>query len=368
MKNKKLAPIILISMNIAPVGGVGADVLKCARALCQQGRETHIIYGFMSDIDIETPPYKHVHWHRIYMPKRPPVIAQIFIWLMSLMIIRTIKKTSPKSKVINFERLPIGDYIVGSAPSSLWENARKTMKLSPFSKLPFKFWLKMMDKIFQNYYKGTMVMYSQRDLQQFIKEGGKETYVKRVIIPTDTIRFSPDLTPHERNYITIIGLSASHKGIDLVLNAWAAIETKHPNITLRVVTHATSVKKLVAKHRCHNVEIADFIPRVEKYYHSSKLVLMPSMYETWGNVLPEALACGVPVIASTAVPSAEIITGSDYGEVITRVSSQEITDLTSAIERLLKLDLSYDIMLKRNTHIKNFMSSKPDLVSWILKL
>jgi len=367
MTPKELEPIILISMNIAPVGGVGADVLKCIRALCQQKRKVHVIYAFMPDDIANHIPADQVHWHRILMPKRPPVIAQIFIWLTSLRIIRKIKKTSPRSKVICFERLPIGNYVVGAAPSSLWEHARKLMGLSPFSKLPFKYWLKGIDKYFRNYYSGSLVMYSQRDLNRFIQEGGSPERVSRVIIPTDTHRFTPDLNHKDRKYITIIGLNAQHKGIDLALKAWKEIESKYPNIKLRVVTHAASVKKLVAKSLCHNIEVVGFIPQVEIYYHSSKLVLMPSMYETWGNVLPEALACGVPVIASTAVPSCEIITEPSYGEVISRDNPHDASLLIAAIEKSLKLDMSNNSMLKRNKHIKHFMSSNSDLISWILK-
>jgi len=365
MTTKKLTPIILISMNIAPVGGVGADVLKCVRALCQQGREIHVIYAFMPNDIAKHIPIEKIHWHRIRMPKRPPVVAQTFIWMTSLAIIRKIKKASPNCKTICFERLPIGNYVVGAAPSSLWEQARKLMGLSPFSKLPFKYWLKGIDWSFRNYYSGSLVMYSERDLKRFIHEGGRPDHVSRVIIPTDTERFQP-IQNYNRKYVTIIGLNAQHKGIDLALKAWEKIESKYPDLTLRVVTHASSVKKLVAQSPCQNVEVNDFIPQVENYYHSSRLVLMPSMYETWGNVLPEALACGVPVIASKAVPSSEIISADIYGEVINHDNPRDASLLIAAIEKTLTLDMSKENMLARHKHIKEFMHNNRDLISWLL--
>lgn len=356
-----MKPVILISMNVAPVGGVGADVLKCVRGFCQQRREVHVIYGFMDPATLAAIPGCQVNWHRVYMPKRPPLLAQIFLWAAVSIQVRAITRTSKNATIFCFERLPIGHYIIGYAPNSLWEKARKNMALSPFSKIPFRLWLDCMDVVLRNYYRGQCVMYAQRDKACFIREGGAENKVIRVMIPTDTHRFSPSVETNNRNYITIIGLSAKHKGIDIALKAWANISSGHKDITLRVVTHSRAVKRLVSSSDCQQVEIADFIPNVESYYHSSRLVLMPSMYETWGNVLVESLACGVPVIASTEVPSSEIITAPSFGKII----NHDVNELATAIDAAIDMDMSETAMHQRHAHVKKFIAENDDLVSWI---
>ena len=47
------------------------------------------------------------------------------------------------------------------------------------------------------------------------------------------------------------------------------------------------------------VEFAGFVPEEEKlkFFKRSRVFLMPSRYESWGIVIGEALACGVPVVA-----------------------------------------------------------------------
>jgi len=356
-----MKPVILISMNVAPVGGIGADLLKCIRKLCEQGREVHVIYGFMDAATLAAIPGCQVNWHRVYMPKRPPLFAQLVLWAAASLRVRAISRITKNATIFCFERLPIGDYVIGYAPNSLWEKARKNMALSPFSKIPFRFWLDCMDVVLRKYYRGQCIMYAQRDKACFIREGGAESKVIRVIIPTDTHRFSPSVERNNRNYITIIGLSAKHKGIDIALKAWSNISSGHKDITLRVVTHSRAVKRLVSSSDCQQVEIADFIPNVEAYYHSSRLVLMPSMYETWGNVLLESLACGVPVIASTEVPSSEIITSSSFGKII----NHDVNELAAAIDAAIDMDMSETAMRQRHAHVKKFIAENDDLVSWI---
>ena len=47
-----------------------------------------------------------------------------------------------------------------------------------------------------------------------------------------------------------------------------------------------------------NVKVIDNTPDMQKVYDKSRIVLMPSEYESWGRVGVEALACGIPVIAN----------------------------------------------------------------------
>lgn len=47
-----------------------------------------------------------------------------------------------------------------------------------------------------------------------------------------------------------------------------------------------------------NVEIVENTSDLTEVYSRSRLVLMPSVYESWGMVGVEALSCGIPVLAS----------------------------------------------------------------------
>ena len=357
-------PVILVSMNVAPVGGLTNDVLKCVKALRADNREVHVIYGFRGEGTLDAVPDPEVRWHRVYMLKRPPVIGQMMLWGISLYIIRDIRRSQPQAKVICFDRLPLGDATVGSAPHALWLAVRKQMGLSPFSKIPYTLWCNWIDKRIQKHPTRKIVVFSNRDRQALLERGVDPSRVDRVIIPTDTNRFKP-VDNTDRNFITIIGANPRLKGIDLALEVWPQVQKQFPNLKLRVVTQGWKVKQLVQKLSLAGVEVAPFIPNVETYYNQSRLVLMPSLFETWGNVIPEALASGIPVIASTNVPASELITSDSHGTIFDRNSETDHDELLKAICHAADLPMDRESMMARHQSVEQFMSGNRSLVSWL---
>lgn len=357
------SPVILVSMNVAPVGGLTADVIKCIRGLREEGRQVHVLYAFRDPRTLDAMPDPEVDWQRLYIPKRPPVFAQMLIWLLASLKIRRIRRSEPDAKVVCFERLPLGDVQVGTAPNALWMAVRKKMGLSIFSKIPYRIWCAWMDRLVQRHKSGTIVVFSERDRQALLDRGVPPERLDRVVIPTDTERFQPSEN-NDRPYITIIGANPTLKGIDLALAVWPTIHERHPELKLRIVTQGWKVKSMVPKEM-PGVEVAPFITNVEEYYHSSRLVLMPSMFETWGNVIPEALACGVPVIASSEVPSSELISDPFLGAVFDRSDQTDQGCLLGAIECGLELSLDLSSQDSRHRHVVAYMRTNPNIVSWI---
>jgi len=358
-----MKPVILISMNVAPVGGIGADLLKCIRKLCKQNREVHVIYGFMDPNTPAAIPDCHVHWHRIYMPKRPPVLAQLFMWLTASLICRKIKQQKPQAHTICFERLPLGDTQFACAPNELWMAVRKKMGASPFSKIPYRFWCSWMDHLIQQKKDSGIIIFSARDRNALIKNGVQDHRIVQIIIPTDTTRFFPNYDT-KKNYITIIGADLKLKGIDLALQAWTGIHAQFPQLRLRIVTHGWKVRKALPPN-LPGIEMVDFIPDVELYYHSSRLVLMPSLFETWGNVVLESLACGIPVIAASEVPSSEVISTPVAGAVFERGGTHDSERLKQSILHVLQQIQTEEHMAERHQLVETFINEKKDLMQWV---
>jgi glycosyltransferase involved in cell wall biosynthesis len=46
-----------------------------------------------------------------------------------------------------------------------------------------------------------------------------------------------------------------------------------------------------------NLKYTDNTPDIKKVYQKSRIVIMPSVYESWGRVAVEAMSSGIPVIA-----------------------------------------------------------------------
>jgi UDP-glucose:(heptosyl)LPS alpha-1,3-glucosyltransferase len=71
------------------------------------------------------------------------------------------------------------------------------------------------------------------------------------------------------------------------------------------------------------------------YYIASDLLLYPSHYETFGNVILEACACGIPVLTTKMVGAAELIKDNKNGFLVK--SAQKIDRITSILEAYIKL-------------------------------
>ena len=104
-----------------------------------------------------------------------------------------------------------------------------------------------------------------------------------------------------QNRIISIGRYAYDKGNDLLLQAWAIVQTKCSDWTLDVYGNGdrTLYKNMMLEldinpEHCH---LFGPIKNVKKEYLESSLFVLPSRFEGFGLVLIEAMACGVPVVS-----------------------------------------------------------------------
>ncbi|MBF0282152.1 MAG: glycosyltransferase family 4 protein [Zetaproteobacteria bacterium] len=355
-------PIAFISKSVAPMGGLEADMIKCMRALSLAGHSVHVLYGFkQKGTDEALAGCPNIQFHSIPMVKRPPVIGQIMLFHGIKKALPQLKKQYPNLLTITLERLPFGDIHIGAAPQSLWTQARKRMGLSPFSQPAYRYWLKKMDQMVQRNPNHTLVIFSERDRLALIDAGVSESHVVRLLIPTDTQRFLPN-DASKRNYITIIGANPKLKGISLMLQAWPEISRQHPALTLRIVTKGWKVRKLVEQADAEKIELCEFIPNVEYYYQTSRILVAPSMFETWGNVIPEALASGVPVVTTLHVPAHELICHPLHGVTITQEDSKMLTE---AICNTLNQPMDPPSQAFRHQRVIEYMTKFPNLVDWL---
>jgi phosphatidylinositol alpha-mannosyltransferase len=134
------------------------------------------------------------------------------------------------------------------------------------------------------------------------------------VIPNgiDVDVYRPGLAPirHLRDdnvNILFVGRLEKRKGLGDLLRAYRSMTSRVPNVRLIVVGDGPlrgRVDSYVARHRLPNVILAGYVPDSVKprYYNSADIFCAPATgSESFGIVLLEALASGLPVVA-TEVP------------------------------------------------------------------
>lgn len=99
------------------------------------------------------------------------------------------------------------------------------------------------------------------------------------------------------------------KQVDLLLTAWHRLGTKTENAELVIIgdgdpEYVASLKEYVVQNGMSNVSFTGFLSGLDlrEMVRSLDYQILPSKSENFGMVVPEALICGVPVIASQGTP------------------------------------------------------------------
>lgn len=111
------------------------------------------------------------------------------------------------------------------------------------------------------------------------------------------------------------GLVCARKGIPLLLKAWEALRQKNAELWIVGPMTPTAATRLSSNGR---VKILGKVPNSElaTVMSESDVFVFPSYFEGFALVLLEAMACGLPVITTTATAGPDIITQGNDGWVI----------------------------------------------------
>ena len=125
----------------------------------------------------------------------------------------------------------------------------------------------------------------------------------------------------EKKQFISVGSLVPSKRFDLTISAFARICEKYNDATLLIVGTGPldqSLRKMVHQKQIEDqVSFLGFVPNAElpEIYKESLCFVLPAEFETFGVVYAEALACGIPVIA-TKCGGPEDIVNSQNGLLI----------------------------------------------------
>lgn len=116
--------------------------------------------------------------------------------------------------------------------------------------------------------------------------------------------------------VAYVGRLAAEKNIDLVLRTFDTLHQTRPQTRLLLVGDGPLLARLKTDHPEH---IYAGIRRGEdlaRHYASADLFLFPSLTETYGNVVAEALASGLGVVSYARAAAAELIEDGHNGFIV----------------------------------------------------
>jgi len=131
-----------------------------------------------------------------------------------------------------------------------------------------------------------------------------------------------------RTALLSVGLLIPRKGHDLVIGALPRL----PDMELIVVGDGPERGALDALARdrgvADRVRFVGAVPQEElrSYYGAADALVLASSREGWANVLLESMACGTPVVASTAGGSPEVVAAPEAGGLIAERTPEAVAE------------------------------------------
>jgi glycosyltransferase involved in cell wall biosynthesis len=129
------------------------------------------------------------------------------------------------------------------------------------------------------------------------------------------------------------GRLCRQKGFDVLLDAMPAVLARFPDAQLAILGDGPLRSDLVARTRRlglgEAVQFLGYQPNPWPYLRHADLFVLPSRYEGLPNILLEALALGVPVVATDCPGGTREVSSSDPGVFL--VPTENVTVLADAL-------------------------------------
>jgi len=137
-----------------------------------------------------------------------------------------------------------------------------------------------------------------------MRNGFSARKIHRIANCVDTSMFFPCSTlPNDSPpIISYVGRLSRQKGLDTLVKAINQLQERLSLFKVYIVGDG-ELKPMLQNMVCEygledKITFTGAIPNVVDYYQRSRIIVMPSYYEGLPLVLLEAMACGVPVVAS----------------------------------------------------------------------
>lgn len=158
-----------------------------------------------------------------------------------------------------------------------------------------------------------------------------------------------------------VGRLAKQKDLGSLLQIWAIVNVKHPDWLLDVYGEGEDedfLRKIISEKKL-NVVVHNPTSYIHDKYIDSSFLLLTSLFEPFGLVLPEAMSCGLPVVSfDCPYGPAEIITDNVDGFLVKNRDVQEFANRVCHLieDRDLRIQMGQNaIQSSRRYHKEKIM-------------
>ncbi|NNF02617.1 MAG: glycosyltransferase family 4 protein [Bacteroidia bacterium] len=173
--------------------------------------------------------------------------------------------------------------------------------------------------------------------------------------PVDTNRFKPDPEPKsdlrerlnlpiDKKLFLFVSTSHKRKGLDILKNVFSKLPEDHI-----LLVAGSKIKDGI------NIQGLSYVKNIEDFYKAVDYTLHPAIYEPFGQIISESIACGTPVIISDRVGAKEIVHKGN-GVVVDSLRSADWEEaiLSAPIHRFKSEEFRKELSL--DAHMEKMMS------------
>ena len=238
----------------------------------------------------------------------------------------------------------------GEMSGAFFDRGRQTLGLGSDSKL-FQLFLTLRNRLLRQ--ADCFVAISSDIADELRQQGVPNAEIESISNGVDTRLFSPVnscakadlrrrlLLPQNRTIVTFTGRLVSYKGLPLLLRVWEQVQQADSQVLLLLVGSGgldinnceAELKEFVqARGLQHSVRFTGDVHNVHEYLQASDIFVFPTEKEAFGISLIEAMACGLPVIATPTGGIKDIVVDRQNGLLVPAGSFHQ---LQQALQRLI---------------------------------
>lgn len=192
----------------------------------------------------------------------------------------------------------------------------------------------VIEKMKQEYEQTDYIMtLSTNSRQSFIQQGIPAHKILQVPCGTDVEFFiEPPINQRKDNKFRIIfvGLLNLRKGLPYIIEAWNMLNLPEEKTELLLVGNLQKDFYYYIKNKTFKKNIVFYgstnRSTLKKLYYQSTIFVLPSIEDGFGMVMGEAMACGLPIIATTNTGAPDVITDTVHGFLISPGSSYALAE------------------------------------------